>query len=111
MRSRWELVGLRFNGGENDERGKPVSTRPDATRSHMDHRIRRSCSVRAARGAVRIGEGLDPMSVDAFADEFDRLREVPELAGNIQKVGNCYFGIKLRSNRVPKLPVPRRDAG
>jgi hypothetical protein len=56
-----------------------------------------------------LSEALEAMSVDAFADEFDRLREVPELAGNIQKVGNRYFGIKLRSSKVAKLPVPRRE--
>jgi hypothetical protein len=55
------------------------------------------------------GEGLEQMSVDAFADEFDRLREVPELAGNIQKVGDRYYGIKLRSSKVARLPVPRRE--
>jgi hypothetical protein len=57
------------------------------------------------------GEGLEAISVDAFADEFDRLREVPELAGNIDKVGNRYYGIKLRGSKVARLPVPRRDAG
>jgi hypothetical protein len=36
----------------------------------------------------RLTDKLEAISIDAFAEEFDRLREVPELAGNIQKVGN-----------------------
>jgi hypothetical protein len=55
-----------------------------------------------------LGEGLQAISVDAFADELDRLREVPEIAGNIQKVGNRYYGIKLRDTRVARLSLHRR---
>jgi hypothetical protein len=52
-----------------------------------------------------LGKGLQVISVDAFADEFDRLREVPEIAGNIHKVGSRYYGIKLRDTKVAKLSL------
>ena len=39
---------------------------------------------------------------EAFAEEFDRVREIPELAGNIEKRGNRYYGIALAD--VPRLP-------
>jgi hypothetical protein len=39
----------------------------------------------------------------------DRLREVDELAGNIRKVGNSYYGIKLTDTNVTRLPAQRRD--
>jgi hypothetical protein len=38
----------------------------------------------------------------AFADELDRVREIPELGGNIQKGGARYYGITVGD--VPKLP-------
>ncbi|MFZ1102534.1 MAG: hypothetical protein WAN86_06770 [Hyphomicrobiaceae bacterium] len=39
---------------------------------------------------------------EALAEEFDRVREIPELAGNIEKRGNRYHGIALAD--VPRLP-------
>jgi hypothetical protein len=42
------------------------------------------------------------VSVDAFADELDRVREIPELGGNIRKRGARYYGITVGD--VPKLP-------
>jgi hypothetical protein len=35
------------------------------------------------------------MSAQAFRDEFDRVRDMPELAGKIRKFGNRYYGIRL----------------
>jgi hypothetical protein len=35
------------------------------------------------------------MSLNAFAAEFDRLREMPELINKIRKFGNRYYGISL----------------
>jgi hypothetical protein len=58
-----------------------------------------------------LSEGLEASSIEEFAEELDRLREVPERAGNIQKVGNRYRGIKLADTKVAKLPVPRRGPG
>jgi len=44
---------------------------------------------------------LSAASVEAFAADFDRVRAVPELAGNIRKRGDLYYGIKLADE--PKL--------
>lgn len=51
---------------------------------------------------------LQAMTMDAFVQAFDRLRDVPDLAGSIQRFGNRYYGIKLVDRKVAKLPVQRR---
>jgi hypothetical protein len=38
----------------------------------------------------------------AFAEEFDRLRGIPEIAGNVKKRGNRYYGIKLAVVALPR---------
>jgi hypothetical protein len=38
---------------------------------------------------------VEPLTLIAFALEFDRLREMPELANKIRKFGNRYYGIAL----------------
>lgn len=40
-------------------------------------------------------ESSRALSINAFQDAFDRLREMPELAGRIRKFGTRYFGIAL----------------
>jgi hypothetical protein len=39
--------------------------------------------------------GLQALSRDDFAAQFDHVRDVPELAGKIRKFGNRYYGIHL----------------
>jgi hypothetical protein len=39
--------------------------------------------------------GVGQMTAEVFADAFDRVREMPELAGKIRKFGNRYYGIRL----------------
>jgi len=51
---------------------------------------------------------LKALTVEEFAETFDRMREMPEVAGNIKKSGNRYYGIKLVDTKVAKLPVPKR---
>jgi hypothetical protein len=46
---------------------------------------------------------LSASSQEAFGVEFDRVREIPELAGGIEKRGNRYYGITLVGT-VPRLP-------
>jgi hypothetical protein len=53
-------------------------------------------------------EGMTAVSADAFRDEFDNVREIPELAGHIKKQGNRYYGIALVDTKVAKLPVYTR---
>lgn len=40
-------------------------------------------------------KSLEPGTVEAFHDEFERMRAVPALAGKIRKFGNRYYGIRL----------------
>jgi hypothetical protein len=54
------------------------------------------------------GRELKAMTVEAFTEAFDLMREIPEVAGNIKKFGNRYYGIKLVDTKVAKLPVPKR---
>jgi hypothetical protein len=44
---------------------------------------------------------MEASSEKAFADELDRLRAIPEIAGNIQKRDNRYYGIALAAARLP----------
>jgi hypothetical protein len=52
--------------------------------------------------------GLTSVSAEAFRDEFDNVREIPELAGNIRKQGNRYYGISLVDTKVASLPAYAR---
>ena len=52
--------------------------------------------------------GLQPLSRQGFADEFDRVREVPQLEGKIRKFGSRYYGIRLVDSKVAKLPARKR---
>lgn len=51
---------------------------------------------------------LQALLREAFAVEFDRVREVPQLEGKIRKFGSRYYGIRLSDNKVPKLPSRKR---
>ena len=53
------------------------------------------CGV-SARDCVRKGVG-------DFADEFDRVREVPQLTGKIRKFSNRYYGIGLVDRKIARL--------
>jgi len=48
---------------------------------------------------------LRGLRVSDFAEEFDRVREMPELAGKIRKFGNRYYGMTLveHASSVPRL--------
>ena len=52
--------------------------------------------------------GLQPVSRQRFADEFDRVREVPQLEGKIRKFGSRYYGIRLVDRKIPKLSTRKR---
>jgi len=54
-----------------------------------------------------IGKNIRAAQRDAFGEEFDRVREVPELAGKIRKFGNRYYGIRLVASNIAQLQ-PRR---
>ena len=54
------------------------------------------------------GNGLRAIPADDFADEFDRVREVPQLTGKIRKFSNRYYGIRLVNSNVAPLPARRK---
>ena len=40
-----------------------------------------------------VSENLRALSLELFVEEFDEIRESPQLAGKIKKFGTRYFGI------------------
>lgn len=50
-----------------------------------------------------LGKGLRGTARDDFANEFDRVREVPQLTGKIRKFGTRYYGIRLVTSNVMRL--------
>jgi hypothetical protein len=69
---------------------------------------RRFCAG-ASFPARRTGRELKAVTVEAFAEMFDHMREIPEVVRNIKKFGNRYYGIKLVDTKVAKLPLPKRE--
>jgi len=49
------------------------------------------------------GKGVRAAALDGFASEFDRVREVPQLAGKIRKFGSRYYGIGLVDRKIARL--------
>ena len=56
-----------------------------------------------------LGKNLSAAALNDFQDEFDALRDVPELAGKIRKFAHRYYGIRLVDRKVAKLPVRKQD--
>jgi len=54
-------------------------------------------------------KGRAAVDREAFAAEFDQLRELPALRGSIRKFGTRYFGIALAATQ--RLRLVRRRAG
>jgi hypothetical protein len=54
-----------------------------------------------------VGKNMGAAKCDAFGEEFDRVREVPELAGKIRKFGSRYYGIRLVASNIALLQ-PRK---
>jgi len=63
---------------------------------HTDYEL--WCSTKSQR----------PLTRDAFATEFDRVRELPQLEGKIRKFGTRYYGIRLFAGTVTQLPTRKR---
>jgi hypothetical protein len=57
-----------------------------------------------------IGKNIRAAQRDVFGEEFDRVREVPELAGKIRKFGSGYYGIRLVASNASNIAQlqPRR---
>lgn len=52
-------------------------------------------------------KALRPLSQQEFIDEFDRVRQSPQLAGKIKKFGARYFGIAFVDGNVTTLSASR----
>ena len=50
-----------------------------------------------------LGRGLRAAALSDFANEFDRVREAPQLAGKIRKFSNRYYGIGLVDRKIARL--------
>ena len=50
-----------------------------------------------------LSTGLNSNSARAFANEFDRMRELPELGGRIRRFGSRYYGIRLTDRKIARL--------
>jgi hypothetical protein len=55
-----------------------------------------------------LGKAVVAAALREFEDEFDGLRDVPELTGKIRKFANRYYGIRLVDRKVAKLAVRRQ---
>jgi hypothetical protein len=55
-----------------------------------------------------LGRALHATALDEFANEFDRVREVPQLAGKIRKFGTRYYGIRLVTSNVMRLALRKK---
>jgi len=54
-----------------------------------------------------IGKNVSAATKDAFRQEFDHVRNVPELAGKIRTFGNRYYGIRLVGSNVARLGITK----
>lgn len=54
-----------------------------------------------------VRNALRTLSVSDFAEEFDRVRDMPELAGKIRKFGNRYYGMALVEHASPVARLKR----
>lgn len=52
---------------------------------------------------------LPATTAKKFANEFDRVREMPELAGKIRKFGNRYYGISMSAHEALSSPRQRSE--
>jgi hypothetical protein len=80
------------------ERTEPTAERAAISieELHADYEL--WCAMKALRALSR----------DAFATEFDRVRELPQLEGKIRKFGTRYYGIRLIEGKVTKLSARMR---
>lgn len=55
-----------------------------------------------------MGKSVVAAPLEVFGDEFDRVRDVPELAGKIRKFGSRYYGIRLSGDALTNVQPKRR---
>jgi hypothetical protein len=91
------------------EHGRVVQWMADRTEPTEDTSARTIEELHADYEVWCLGKGLRAGACETFAQEFDRVREVPQLAGKIRKFGNRYYGIRLVSSNVARLPARKQQ--
>jgi hypothetical protein len=80
------------------ERTEPTADPAAVSIEELHADYERWCSTKSLRALTH----------EAFATEFDRVRELPQLEGKIRKFGSRYYGIRLIEGKVTKLPTRKR---
>ena len=92
----------------NGEPGRVVNWMADRTEPTGDTSATTINELYADYEVWCFGKRLRAIAVDDFANEFDRVREVPQLAGKIRKFGSRYYGIRLVNSNVARLSARRK---
>lgn len=91
------------------EHGRVVKWMADRTEPTTDPAAVASDELHADYEVWCLSKGLSAAQLGAFTDEFDRVREVPQLSDKIRKFGNRYYGIRLVNSNVARLPARKRQ--
>jgi hypothetical protein len=105
MASRGEL--LPAVAGPN-QHGRVVEWMADRTEPTGDPAATTVDDLHADYHVWCLGRGEEAQSLLFFADEFDRVREAPQLADKIRKFGSRYYGIRLVSSNVARLTARKK---
>ena len=90
------------------EHGRVVKWMADRTEPTADPAAVTIDELHADYEVWCLGKGLQATLLSAFNEEFDRVREVPQLSDKIRKFGNRYYGIRLVSSNIARLPARKR---
>jgi hypothetical protein len=90
------------------EHGRVVKWMADRTEPTVDPAAVTIDELHADYEVWCLGKGLKATPLRTFNEEFDRVREVPQLSGQIRRFGNRYYGIRLVSSNVARLPPRKR---
>jgi len=86
-----------------DEQGRVVKWMADRTEPTEDTSAITIDELHSDYEVWCFGKGARAAALDGFATEFDRVREVPQLAGRIRKFGSRYYGIGLVDRKIARL--------
>jgi hypothetical protein len=103
---RGELIPATASSGEH---GRVVKWMADRTEPTADPAAITINELHADYEVWCLGKGLRASLLGAFNDEFDRVREVPQLSDKIRKFSNRYYGIRLVNSNVARLPARKRQ--
>lgn len=87
----------------NGELGRVVEWMADRTEPTGDTSAITIGDLHTDYEAWCLGRRLRATAFTDFTNEFDRMREVPQLSGKIRKFGNRYYGIRLVNSNIARL--------